>query len=470
MVAPYPHVKQSMGGLPEGVVLYRYSPLGAGRSSYLLIDTQSRTAAAIDPLADVEAYLEDAWRLGAKIKHVFLTSLRDDLEPDALELCDRACATVYAGAWARRNSPFMLLKEGDTFEFGRVRLRVLETPGHRLESIVLLLSDLRADAPTAYAAFTGEAVLIGDIGRPDVQPGDGFDPGDLAGMLYVSLRTKILALADGTRIFPALESDVDLPADRPDTVGAQRRFNPGFQLMTREEFVRRVSAGMTEERSTRGIGGAHPEAMSLEEVLQAQHQGAQVVDDRDPTEFASGHLARSINIPDSAAFEDWIEGVLDPQRPIVLVAETGREKAYASRLVRAGVIRPSGFLDRGRWALRESPVATRRSPRRSIESIRAPAAEKQLILDTRAVRAKPLGPPVGGLGLPLGLLRSEVGALPRQFEILVCDDFPCRSSAAASYLRSLGFESVAEVGGGLALWGAENGAHGGRRIPAGELL
>jgi rhodanese-related sulfurtransferase/glyoxylase-like metal-dependent hydrolase (beta-lactamase superfamily II) len=445
-----------IGGMPEGVVLFRYSPLGAGRSSYLLIDVQSQTAAAVDPLGDADAYLEDAWTLGAKIKHVFMTTLREELEPEALELRDRACATVYAGAWARRDSPFMLLKDGDTFEFGRVRLRILETPGHRLESIVLLLSDLRTEARAAYAAFTGESVLIGDIGRPDVQPCDGFGPRDLAGMLYVSMRTKIVPLPDSARIFPALESDVELPGGRPDTIGTQRRLNPGFQAMSRDEFVSRISEGMAEERSIRCSKGSRPDAMTLEDVLRAQREGAQVVDDREPIEFASGHLAGSINIPDSAAFDDWVGGVLDPGRPIILVAETGREKAFASRLMRSGAARASGYLDRGRRVLRESPGSIRRSPRRSIESLKAPETEKRMILDTRPFRLETLGPPVRGFGLPLGLLRSEVEVLPRNFEILVCDDTPCRSSAAASFLRSRGFENVAEVGGGLALWGSNH--------------
>jgi glyoxylase-like metal-dependent hydrolase (beta-lactamase superfamily II)/rhodanese-related sulfurtransferase len=447
-------VKQQIGGLPEGVVLFRYSPLGAGRSSYLLVDVQSKTAAAMDPLGEADSYLEDAWSLGAKIKHVFLTSVRDELEPDALELRDRACATVYAGAWARRNGPYMLLKDGDTFEFGRVRLRVLETPGHRLESIVLVLSDLRTEAQSALAAFTGETVLIGDIGRPDVQPSDGFGPGDLAGMLYVSLGAKILSLPDSARIFPALESDVDLPAERPDTIGAQRKHNPGFQKMSREEFVRRVSEGMTEERSTRCTRGSRPDAMTLEEVLRAQEQGAQVVDDRDPIDYASGHLAGSLNVPDSASFEEWVAGVVDPACPIVLVTETGREKAYASRLLRAGMARASGYLDVGHRVLRESPVSTRRSLRRSISLLKGPPGDKRLVLDTRPFRDQRLGPVVQAINLPLGLLRGKVEDLPREVEILVCDDFPCRSSAAASFLRSRGFPNVSEIGGGLALWGA----------------
>lgn len=440
--------------MPEGVVLFRYSPLGAGRSSYLLIDVQSQTAAAIDPLGEADPYLEEAWTLGAKIKHVFLTSLRDDLEPHALELRDRACATVYAGAWARRNAPFMLLKDGDTFEFGRVRIRILETPGHRLESIVLVLSDLRTEARSPYAALTGEAVLIGDIGRPDVQPCDGFGPGDLAGMLFVSMRAKIHPLPDSARIFPALESDVELPAERPETIGAQRLYNPGFQKMPREEFVRRISAGMAEERSTRCTRGARPDALTLEEVLGAQRQGAQVVDDRDPIDFASGHLAGSINIPDSAAFEEWVAGVVDPTRPILLVVETGREKSFASRLLHAGLARASGFLDLGHRVLRESPGSIRRSLRRSIELLKRPPGENRLILDTRPFRDDPLGPQVRGVNIPLGLLRAKVEDLPRDFEILVCDDSPCRSSAAASFLRSCGFPNISEIGGGLALWGA----------------
>ena len=446
-------MKQILGGLPEGVSLFRYSPPATGRSSYLLVDTQSRTAAAIDPLGDIDAYLEDAWALGAKIKHVFLTCLRDDVESDALLLSDRACGTIYAGAWARRNAPFMLLKDGDTFEFGRVRLRVLETPGHRLESLILLVSDLRTEARFPYAAFTGETVLIGDIGRPDAHPGDGFGPGDLAGMLYVSLRTKVFGLPDSTRIFPALESDVELPGDRPDTIGAQRLHNPGFQTMSRDEFVHRVSLALTEDRSVRSSRTGHPDALSLPELLEAQRRGAQVVDDRDPLEFASAHLAGSVNVPDSAAFDAWVAGVVDPRRPIVLVADPGRERDLASRLARAGLLRASGYLDGGRRALRESPASVRRSPRRSIATLNAPCEGKRLILDTRPHGETPLGPAVGGFGLPLGLLRDEIDVLPREFEILVCDDFPCRSSAAASLLRSRGFANVTEVGGGLALWG-----------------
>ena len=448
-------MKQLIGGMPDGVVLYRYSPPATGRSSYLMIETQSGTAAAVDPQGDLDVFLEDAYVHGSKIKHVFVTELVGDLQQDALELGDRACATVYAGAWARRSAPFMLLKDGDTFEFGRVRLQVLETPGHRLEGIVLTASDLRADAPAPYAAFTGATVLIGDVGRPDAQAADGFGPDDLAGMLYVSLRTKVLTLPDRTRLFPALESGVELPVDRPDTLGAQRRFNPGFQPMSREEFVRRVSCGLTEERSDAGSKGPRTGAMGLDEVLRLQREGAQVVDDRDPLAFASAHLAGSLNLSDTAEFGPWIGGVLDPCRAILLVTEPGRERALASRLARAGFPRTAGFMDGGLRALRASPAVMRRSVLRSFKSLDPRAEGPALVLDTRPKAVEPLGPPVRALSLPLGLLRQSVDVLSRDGRIVVCDDFPCRSSAAASFLRSRGFTDVSEVAGGLALWGAE---------------
>jgi len=180
---------------------------------------------------------------------------------------------------------------------------------------------------------------------------------------------------------------------------------------------------------------------------------SQLRDDRDPIEFASAHLAGSLNVPDSAAFDTWVAGVVDPERPIVLVTDAGREKDLATRLSRAGLPRASGYLDGGRRALRELPASIRRSSRASIDSLKTPCNDHRLILDTRPHGQKPLGPAVSGFGLPLGLLRGEIDVLPREFEILVCDDFPCRSSAAASLLRSRGFENVSEVGGGLALWG-----------------
>src|SRR6185295_14662072 len=138
----------------------------------------------------------------------FLTQLHDDFTSGHEELRDRAMATVYAGAWSHSNSSFMLLKDGDAFEFGRLRLRIVETPGRRLESLMVLVYDLRSADLAPCAAFTGETLLHGDIGRPDPRSNDGYGVRELAAMLYDSLHAKVNTLPDRVRLFPSHTSNV----------------------------------------------------------------------------------------------------------------------------------------------------------------------------------------------------------------------------------------------------------------------
>jgi rhodanese-related sulfurtransferase/glyoxylase-like metal-dependent hydrolase (beta-lactamase superfamily II) len=443
--------------MPGGVSLLKYPKSGLLPVPYLLADQESGTAAMIDPNHDVELYLEDAWRLGTRIKHVFLTQLPAGVPSSLLELRERASATVYAGAWGRPEFEFMPLKDGDALEFGRVRLRIAETPGHRLEAIVLLLYDCHSGDPNPYAAFTGETVMVGDVGRPDPQPADGFDTTELASMLHGSLRLKILSLPDTARIFPSRESSIDLFIEPSHTIGAQRGFNPGFQLMSRDEFVRRVCAGMLAEPASTEADGDQMRAASVGEILRAQRAGAQIVDMRDPEQFAAGQLAGSLNLPAMAAFEDWAGAVVDRERPIVLVAPPGRETHAASRLSAAGFGQVASYLRNGERGLEEQPGLIRRQRRISFAAMgaRLIAGAPSFLLDTRAPGRGCLGPRVLGYTVPLEHLRSELGSLPRGPEIIVCDDTPYRSSAAASLLRSEGFPNVTDVAGGLALWGRD---------------
>ena len=136
-------MKNKIPGTPEGVILLKYEHPVVAHASYLLVDERTRTALAVDPYGDADRYLRDAWGFQSTIKHVFLTQAHDDLPLAHLELRDRACATVYAGAWSPSHPHYMPVKDGDALEFGAVRLRILETPGHHLESIVLLVSDPR---------------------------------------------------------------------------------------------------------------------------------------------------------------------------------------------------------------------------------------------------------------------------------------------------------------------------------------
>jgi len=442
-------------GMPAGVSVLQYNYPALAHTAYLLVDQESGTAAVVDPYRDVDDYLEDAFRLGAKIKHVFLTKLHDDFETGHIALRDRTLATVYVGAWAPANSPFMLLKEGDAFEFGRIRLGILETPGHRLESLVILLFDVRSSDPNPIAALTGETILCGDIGRPEPQDEDGYDARDLALMLHTSLREKFDTLPENVRLFPSHTARLDLFGRPCDTMEGQRLANPGLKRMSCDEFVRRVTLGMA-MRSGPPSKDLRLRASTVDEVLRAQREGAQVVDDRKPIDYSAACLAGSINLAAASSFESFAFRVLDREHPIVLVSVPGREKITAARLVDAGFPHVAAYLDGGMQALEDRPKLLRHHRRLCYTALgsRILTGGPTLILDTRGERPNVEGPRVAVYPLALEELRQELPSLPRHPEIVVVDDTPYRSSAAASFLRSQGFGSVTEVAGGLALWGS----------------
>src|SRR5262249_9079119 len=172
-------------------------------ASYLIGDEQTRTAAVIDPQRDIGRYLEDAARLGLEIRHVFLTHFHADFVAGHLELRDRAGAKIYLGARGQAEYAFTPMKNGDALEFGNVRLQVLETPGHTSESICILVYDLEKEAQNPHAVLTGDTLFIGDVGRPDLRASLGWSASELGGLLYDSLREKLLPLPDETLVYPA---------------------------------------------------------------------------------------------------------------------------------------------------------------------------------------------------------------------------------------------------------------------------
>src|SRR5690242_10899126 len=172
-------------------------------ASYLIGDEETRTAAVVDPQRDVQRYLEAADRHGLKIRHVFLTHLHADFIAGHLELRNLTGAKIYLGARAQAEYAFTPMKDGDTLDFGKVRLKALETPGHTSESISLLVCDLARDERNPCAVLTGDTLFIGDVGRPDLRASLGWKPEDLARLLYASLHAKILGLPDNTLVYPA---------------------------------------------------------------------------------------------------------------------------------------------------------------------------------------------------------------------------------------------------------------------------
>src|SRR5436190_21445884 len=184
------------------MILKQYYLGCLAHASYLLGDEASSTAIIVDPQRDIQQYLADAETFGLRIRHVFLTHFHADFVAGHLELRDRCGATIHLGSRAEAEYAFVPMKNGDALEFPGLRLEVLETPGHTIESISILVFDLKKDPAKPYAVLTGDTLFIGDVGRPDLRASLGWSATDLGAHLYESLHNRLLPLPDETLVYP----------------------------------------------------------------------------------------------------------------------------------------------------------------------------------------------------------------------------------------------------------------------------
>ncbi len=449
-------------------------------ASYLIGDEATGTAAVVDPQRDTDQYVAFAAEHALKIKHVFLTHLHADFVAGHLELRDREGATIYLGAEAKATYPFTPLRDGEILEFGCVRLKALETPGHTPESISILVYDLSARSAEndaqPRAVLTGDTLLIGDVGRPDLRAALGWSAAELGGMLYDSLHIKLLALPDQSLVYPAHGAGSlcgkALSKETFSTLGEQRRTNYALQPMTKEAFIQVVTADQpeapayftydavlnSEERPTLDQTLARVNPMTLDDLLALQEVGAQILDTRDPGEFAAAHLAGSINIGLGGQYATWAGTVLDRDHPIVIIAVPGRENESATRLGRIGFDHVAGYLKDGLHSLKSRPERTV-----TTERISAPFAaelisslQPPLVVDVRTQREREQQHIAGSLSIPLNHLVENLGKIPKDRSLLVYCAGGYRSSIAASLLQSGGFERVSEIAGGIVGWETAN--------------
>jgi hydroxyacylglutathione hydrolase len=445
-------------------------------ASYLVADEESGIAAAVDPQRDIDQYLADAQATGLSIRYVFLTHFHADFVAGHLELRNRVGATICLGARAEAEYDFKPMATGDTVELGgRVRLEVLETPGHSPESISILVFDTEHDGSRPYAALTGDTLFIGDVGRPDLRASLGWTAEELGGLLYDSLREKLLPLPDEVLVYPGHGAGSlcgrNLSTDTVSTMGVQRQYNYALQPMTKEEFVRLVTADQpdspayftydailnTKERPTLERTLARElRPLTLDEVLALEAAGAQVLDARDPAEFAGAHLRGSVNVGLGGSYATWSGTLLDPNRPIVVVAEPGREEEAAMRLGRIGFDNVAGYLDAGMQALDPRPDLVAR-----IERITAPTLAEQLasddpphVLDVRTEEEWQSGRIEGSQNIPLNHLLERLDEAPSDRPLVVHCATGYRSSIAASLLTRNGITDAADLVGGMDAWEA----------------
>ena len=464
------------------MILKQYYLGCLAHASYLIGDEASSTGIVVDPQRDIQQYLDDARRFGLQIRHVFLSHFHADFVAGHLELRDRCNATIHLGARAKAEYTFTAMSDGDSLDFPGLRLLVLETPGHTIESISILVFDLNKDRNKPHAVLTGDTLFIGDVGRPDLRASLGWTANDLGAHLYDSLRDKLLTLPDETLVYPAHGAGSlcgkSLSSDTVSSLGDQRRLNYALQPMTKEMFIRLVTADQpdappyftydailnTRERVTLERNLAEVlQPVELDEVLQLGDAGAQFLDVRDAAEYAKGHLAGSINIGLGGQYATWAGTVLERSKPIVIIAEPGREQEAAVRLGRIGFDHVKGYLRGGMEALAQRPDLVWPTERVTAQAIAEELAahgdgvERQttpLVLDVRnpgewAARHIP-----DSVNIPLNHLQERIGEVPLDRRIAVHCAGGYRSSVAASILHQHGITNLIELAGGLAAWEA----------------
>ena len=442
-------------------------------ASYVIGDEGTGIAAVVDPQRDVDRYLEFASQHHLQIRHVFLTHLHADFVAGHLELGDRVGATIYLGAKAKAEYAFTPLADGSMVELGRVRIRALETPGHTPESVSLLVYDLNRNPAEPFAVLTGDTLFVGDVGRPDLRAALGWSANDLGALLYDSLQTKLLPLPDASLVYPAHGAGSlcgkAISKETVSTMGEQRRVNYALQPMSKQAFIQLVTADQpdappyfvydavlnSKERPTLDAAlerGLQP--LDLERILQMQKDGAQILDTRDPEEFAAAHFAGSINIGLGGQYATWAGTVLAHDKPIVIIANPAREEESAVRLGRIGFDNVAGYLRDGLRSLDTRPDLTERTERYSAalaaEILQSP--NPPTLLDVRAPREREQKSIAGSLNIPLNQLAERTKELPQNAPILVHCAGGYRSSIAASLLQRAGFRQVSELAGGLAAW------------------
>jgi hydroxyacylglutathione hydrolase len=442
------------------------------QASYLVGDETTGRAVVVDPRRDVDGYLDDAAAAGLRIERVIETHVHADFLSGHLELAEKTGAVVSYGAGTDVDYPIEPLQDGRRLSLGDVTLDILATPGHTPESISVVVREHAADA-VPYGVLTGDAMFIGDVGRPDLLSAAGVSPDDLARRLYQSIHTKLLALPDATRVFPAHGAGSacgkKLSTETQSTIGAQRRTNYAVQPMTEDEFVALVTEGQPLQPMYFSFDAqrnrqAHPlldeedlpAQLTLDDVLARRDSATVVLDTRDPMDFAAGHLRGSVNVGLHGRFAEFAGDVVAPDRPVVLVSDPGTELEAKVRMARVGFDRVEGVLADPLRVLVEHPEVVEPSSRLTVREFETRQRDVPglQVVDVRNPGEAADGVVPGAVVMPLPRLASRVAELdPARPTVAYCAS-GYRSSIAASVLTAAGFDDVSDLLGGYEAWNA----------------
>ena len=435
-------------------------------------------AAVVDPQRDVDQYIEEAAAQGLKIKYVIETHLHADFVSGHRELAERTGAEIVFGKEAGATFSHRAVKDGDELTIGRVKLRVMETPGHTPESICVLATgdddEKAAEDGGVPKLLTGDTLFIGDVGRPDLAGGKGYTPQAMAAMMYDSLQNKLLKLDDEVEVYPAHGAGSmcgkNLSNETSSTIGQQRKFNYALQPMTKDEFVQMMTADLPDapayfpKDAEINRAGASPlnelprlAGLSPIDVSQLAQRGDVILDVRSAADFGGGHVPGSLNIGLGGQFASWAGTLITLDAPLIIVAESDEKAQEAQmRLARVGLENVKGYLNGGIHAWREAGFNLAAVPQITVAELKQLIeTEKDLqVIDVRRAGEYESGhaphavsAPLANLGEPLSTLNLN----PSRKTAVICAG-GYRSSAATSILQPLGFTNLMNVTGGTTAW------------------
>ena len=427
-------------------------------------------AAVVDPQRDVGIYIQDALQNGLQIRYVIETHLHADFISGHRELAALTGAEIYLGAQGGAGFPHVPVHDGDEVRFGNCVLRFLETPGHTLESISILVIDTEK-SPEPFAVLTGDTLFIGDVGRPDLS--GNYTPQQLAAMLYDSLHNKLLCLPDGVEVYPAHGAGSlcgrQMSTERSSTIGIQRTANFALQARSKEEFVNLLTAELPErpgyfsqDAELNRTGPTPladlpvPAALPAKTVAARQAEGVLVLDTRSNSEFGGAHIPGALHIGLTGQYASWAGRLIGLNQQIILVAEDRDTMLEARvRLARVGIEQVVGYLEDGMtaWFREGLPVAT--VPQITVHDLNRELATDPghiQLIDVRQPGEFEAGHIPQAVSKPLPKLASLLDDLDRSRPIVVNCKSGYRSSIATSLLERAGFHDVMNVIGGFDAW------------------
>jgi len=426
-------------------------------------------AAIVDPLRDIDVYLELANERKAGIKYIFETHFHADFVSGHIDLGKATGAPIVYGPGTDTKFDAYIARDGEQFKIGKLTLEVMHTPGHTLESTCYLLKD---ENGTDHCVFTGDTLFVGDVGRPDLaQKGEQLTMHDLAGMLYDSLQKKIVPLADNVIVYPAhgpgSSCGKNLGPDTDSTIGVEKQFNYALKAANREEFIKVVTQDIPPPPQYFPINARinregydsldtvlekSLRPLSIEEFRKKKVDNAIILDTRPSGVFTEGFVPGSISIGLNGRFAEWAGSLLPFDVPLLLVSEPGKEKESIIRLARVGLDRVQGYLEGGfeAWKNQGEPIDMIIDVEADEVMMDLPFDQNMIVVDVRKPVEFAEGHLADAINIPLDELKDpgSMANFEDRHNLYVHCASGYRSVIAASLIKRQGIHNLRNIAGG----------------------